>query len=81
MSILLIDTYGYMYRKISDYITKSMSLRQKIAKSLELDLFVPVLILVQAIPRVDALYNYTVKANEIGWYKTERTREVVAESI
>jgi cellulose synthase/poly-beta-1,6-N-acetylglucosamine synthase-like glycosyltransferase len=80
VSILFIDSYGYMYRKISSYIAKDMSLWQKTVASIKLGLFVPVLVLMKAIPRLDALYNYTVRANKVGWYKTERTREVVVEN-
>lgn len=76
MSILIMDSYGFIYRRISKYIDPNMKFKQKILQSLKLLSFFPALILVQATPRMAALWNY-VFSRETGWYKTERTKEGV----
>jgi cellulose synthase/poly-beta-1,6-N-acetylglucosamine synthase-like glycosyltransferase len=78
MSILIMDTYGFIYRRISNYINPNMTLKQKILQSLKLLSFFPALIFVQATPRMVALWNY-VFGRETGWYKTERTKEILQE--
>ncbi len=76
MSILIMDTYGFIYRRISDYIDPNMKLKQKVLQSLKLLSFFPILIFVQATPRMAALWNFLF-GRETGWYKTERTKEVI----
>ncbi len=76
MSIFIMDTYGFIYRRISNYIDPNMKLKQKVLQSLKLLSYFPVLIIVQATPRIIALWNY-VFGRETGWYKTERTKEAV----
>jgi cellulose synthase/poly-beta-1,6-N-acetylglucosamine synthase-like glycosyltransferase len=74
MSLLIMDTYGFVYRKLSTYIDPNMKFSQKIIQSLKLFSFFPIQIIVQAIPRILALWNYLF-GRETGWYKTERTKE------
>jgi cellulose synthase/poly-beta-1,6-N-acetylglucosamine synthase-like glycosyltransferase len=76
MSIFIMDTYGFIYRRISKYINPNMGLKQKVLQSLKLLSYFPVLIFVQATPRILALWNYLF-GRETGWYKTERTKEAV----
>lgn len=78
MSIFIMDTYGFIYRRISNYIDPNMKLKQKILQSLKLLSYFPALIFVQATPRIMALWNYAV-GKETGWYKTERTKEAIEE--
>jgi hypothetical protein len=78
MSIFIMDTYGFIYRRISKYIDPHMSLKQKVLQSLKLLSFFPVLIFVQATPRMAALWNYLF-GKDNGWYKTERTKEAAQE--
>jgi len=76
-SIFIWDTYGFVYRTIAVYIDPNMSLSHKIIQSVKMVLFLPVFIVVQAIPRVEALYNYIVHPKKSIWYKTERTAEKI----
>jgi len=76
-SIFIWDTYGFVYRTIAVYIDSDMTLTRKVAQSVKMVLFLPVFIVVQAIPRVEALYNYTVHPEKSIWYKTERTAEKI----
>ena len=78
MSLFIMDTYGFIYRKLSNFIDPDMKIKQKVLQSLKLFSFFPILIFVQAIPRMVALWNYLF-GRETGWYKTERTKEVVQE--
>lgn len=78
MSILIMDTYGFIYRRISNYIDPHMKRKQKILQSLKLLSYFPLLIVVQATPRMMALWNYAF-GKEMGWYKTERTKEAAQE--
>ena len=78
MSIFIMDTYGFIYRRIANYIDPNMTLKQKVLQSLKLLSFFPALIIVQATPRIQALWNYVFR-KETGWYKTERTKEAVQE--
>jgi cellulose synthase/poly-beta-1,6-N-acetylglucosamine synthase-like glycosyltransferase len=78
MSIFIMDTYGFIYRRISNYIDPNMKFKHKVLQSLKLLSYFPILIFVQATPRIIALWNY-IFGREIGWYKTERTKEVVQE--
>ena len=78
MSIFIMDTYGFIYRRISKYINPNMGFKQKVLQSLKLLSYFPVLIFVQATPRILAIWNYLF-AKETGWYKTERTKEAVQE--
>lgn len=78
MSIFIMDTYGFIYRRISNYIDPNMKFTQKVLQSLKLFSYFPILIFVQASPRIIALWNYLF-GRETGWYKTERTKEVVQE--
>ena len=76
MSLFIMDTYGFIYRKLSSFINPEMKLKQKIIQSLKLFSYFPILIFVQATPRLIALWNYLF-GREVGWYKTERTKEIV----
>jgi cellulose synthase/poly-beta-1,6-N-acetylglucosamine synthase-like glycosyltransferase len=79
MSIFIMDTYGFIYRRLSKYINPDMKLKQKVLQSLKLLSYFPILIFVQATPRMVALWNY-VFGRETGWYKTERTKETVQDN-
>lgn len=76
MSIFIMDTYGFIYRRISKYIDPNMGFKHKILQSLKLLSYFPVLIVVQATPRILAIWNYLF-GKDTGWYKTERTKEAV----
>jgi cellulose synthase/poly-beta-1,6-N-acetylglucosamine synthase-like glycosyltransferase len=78
MSIFIMDIYGLMYRRLSQYINPQMTFWQKVLQSLKLFSYFPILIFVQAIPRAIALWNYLFK-RETSWYKTERTKEAIAD--
>jgi cellulose synthase/poly-beta-1,6-N-acetylglucosamine synthase-like glycosyltransferase len=78
MSLLIMDTYGFIYRKLSNYIDPNMNFWQKSLQSLKLLSYFPILIFVQATPRVVALWNYLF-GRETVWYKTERTKEAFQE--
>ncbi|MDA8597075.1 DUF2334 domain-containing protein [Candidatus Pacebacteria bacterium] len=81
-SVFIWDTYGLVLRNIAPWIdTDATLLSEKIWYSLRLITLLPLLIVIQAIPRVEALFNYYVKGNQIGWYKTERTAEAVVTNI
>jgi len=79
MSIFIMDTYGFIYRRLSNYIDPNMKFQQKVLQSLKLLSYFPILIFVQATPRIAALWNFISK-RETGWYKTERTKEAVREN-
>jgi cellulose synthase/poly-beta-1,6-N-acetylglucosamine synthase-like glycosyltransferase len=79
MSLFIMDTYGFIYRKLSSFIDPNMKLKQKVLQSLKLLSYFPILIFVQATPRMIALWNYLF-GRETGWYKTERTKETVQEN-
>ena len=79
MSLLIMDTYGFIYRKLASYIDPKMKFSQKFIQSLKLFAYFPLLIFVQATPRIMAIWNF-VFAKETGWYKTERTKEAVQEN-
>jgi cellulose synthase/poly-beta-1,6-N-acetylglucosamine synthase-like glycosyltransferase len=76
-SIGIWDTYGFMYRSLKQYIDPEMSVRQQASKSIAHLLFMPVFIIIQAIPRFTALFSYLFNKNQNTWYKTERTVEAV----
>jgi cellulose synthase/poly-beta-1,6-N-acetylglucosamine synthase-like glycosyltransferase len=76
MSILIMDTYGFIYRRLAGYIDPNMKFTHKVLQSLKLFSFFPILIFVQATPRMAALWNFLF-GKEISWYKTQRTKEVV----
>ncbi len=79
-SILIWDTYGSIYRKLLPYINKKGTSELTIVKqSLLLFMYTPIMIFVQSIPRIVALYNYTFSFNAGIWYKTIRTKELIIE--
>jgi hypothetical protein len=69
-----------MYRKLADYIDPNMTLKQKTLQSLKLFSYFPMLVFVQAIPRVGAVINFLFSRDQ-GWYKTERTREATMDPL
>ena len=75
LSFFVWDAYGFVYRSISSYIDPNMRLNKKIFISIRLFLFLPIFMIVQAIPRVEAIYNSLFYPENISWYKTERTAE------
>ncbi len=75
-SIFILDMYGFMFRKLAQYISPDIGLRVKITQSVGLLLFTPFFIFIQAIPRIQAVYNIIIHPNRNTWYKTERTEEV-----
>lgn len=84
LSFLIWDIYGLTYRRIISYLPtmSTVPLNQKpspIKQSLKLFFFTPVMMVVQVVPRVSALYRLTFARSQTTWYKTERTREVVIE--
>jgi len=81
MSIFIMDLYGFTYRKLAGHINPNMSVWQKIKQTLILFAYFPVMVVVQAVPRLLALANFLFK-REVAWYKTERTKEtVIADQI
>lgn len=76
-SIFIWDTYGFVYRTISDQIDPQMTFMNKVIQSIKMVLFLPVFVIAQAVPRVEALYNFTVHPKKSVWYKTERTAETI----
>jgi len=70
------DLYGFMYRQIASSIDPDIQTKQKLVMSAKLFLFVPVFIIVQAIPRIEALYNHFFRHQQMEWYKTVRTKEI-----
>jgi len=73
---LLWDLYGFMYRQIAPSLEPAAKRKQQFLMSAKLFLFMPVLIFIQAIPRVEALYNHFIRRQQVEWYKTARTKEV-----
>ena len=76
-SVGIWDTYGFMYRSLKQYIDPEMPAKQRLSKSVSHLLFMPVFIIIQAIPRFTALFSYLFNRNQNTWYKTERTVEAV----
>ena len=76
MIIFIWDIYGFTYRTISGFIDPTPSMRNKIKLSIKLFFFTPILIIIQAIPRIEAIINFIFRPNQMEWYKTERTREL-----
>lgn len=75
-SFFVWDTYGFVYRMLAQYIDQNMSLKHKTLTSIKLFIFLPVFIVVQSIPRIEALYNILFHPERNTWYKTERTVEL-----
>ena len=75
VSIFIWDTYGFVFRTLKNYIDPSITAKSSLLVSLKHIVFLPVFIIVQAIPRVTALYKYWFDKNNNMWYKTERTAE------
>lgn len=74
-SIFVWDTYGFMFRKLAVYVNNDITLSEKMLNTVQLFLFLPVFIIVQSIPRIEAIYNSFFATKEVAWYKTERTSE------
>ncbi len=75
VSFFVWDTYGMVYRTLAGYIDQDMDTKQKLSMSVQLFAFLPVFIIVQFIPRVEAMYNALLYPEKTSWYKTERTAE------
>lgn len=76
-AIFIWDTYGLTYRNIKPYVNKKHSRWNTLLLSFRLMLFIPIFMIMQAIPRFEAFVNYFFKGNKVNsWYKTERTKEV-----
>ena len=80
MSFLIWDTYGFIYRSLSNYIDPNLKLRDNLLQSIKLFLFIPIFIIVQAIPRIEAIFNSIFRSSNQMWYKTERTAEIAMEA-
>jgi hypothetical protein len=64
-----------MFRKLAVYVNNDITLSEKMLNTVQLFLFLPVFIIVQSIPRIEAIYNSFFATKEVAWYKTERTSE------
>lgn len=71
------DTYGFMYRSLKLYIDPEMTMQKQIYRSGAHLLFLPIFIIIQAIPRFTALFSYIFNKQQNTWYKTERTVEAI----
>src|SRR5690606_15518506 len=72
------DMYGFTFRSIVHYTDVKPTAWNTFKISLQLFLAQPMLIVVQAIPRFQALKNIIFRSN-VGWYKTERTKEEITQ--
>ncbi len=68
------DAYGYTFRKLVKHSDVQPRLHTKLIMSVRLLLFMPLLVIIQAIPRLKALSNVIFR-RQVAWYKTERTKE------
>ncbi len=75
ISILIWEIYGHMYRRLIPYMVVK---KGRITRSIKLFMFLPIFMVIQAIPRIEALKNYFFN-KKLDWYKTERTKELVTE--
>ena len=75
MSVFIWDTYGFVYRSLRKYIEPEAPQWIVFGRTVALFCFLPPFIIIQAIPRVSALYKHFFARGQEGWYKTERTVE------
>ena len=78
MSILILDLYGYMYRRLVLYMPEKPSLLFRIKMCSKLFIFMPLFMFIQAVPRMQSIFNYLFTKQQ-EWYKTERTKELITE--
>lgn len=78
-SVLIWDVYGLVYRRVVPYTATGKTKIERFWYSLRFFLFTPMFIIIQAIPRVQAMWNYFVRPHKNTWYKTLRTKERVTE--
>lgn len=73
-AVVMWDVYGQTYRRLAYYSNAPKSRRFHLKMSAKLFVLMPLFILVQAIPRIDALVA-ALRHETIVWQKTERTAE------
>ena len=74
-AIFIMDLYGYLFRKLAPYIDPEMNITTQVRYSVKLFFFTPLLMFIQAVPRIQALASF-FSGKQAAWYKTERTKEV-----
>lgn len=78
-SILILDIYGLIYRRVVYYTSAKTSRYKRTVRSIQFFIFTPIFMLIQLMPRFYAIWNYVFKRDRQSWYKTQRTKEVVME--
>ena len=76
LTLLMLDSYGHVYRALLPSIDKKVTRRQILLTSVKLFTFSPFMILIQAWPRLVAIFKHFFRKRDTTWYKTERSREV-----
>lgn len=71
---LMWDVYGQTYRRLLPYSDMRHGRLRQLFTSFKLFIFMPAFMIIQAIPRFDALYRYATGKNT-EWAKTQRTAE------
>lgn len=66
--------YAQTYRRIAEYSDLPSKGPASTRLVLKLFVFMPIFMIIQIIPRIDALYNYVTR-KKVAWAKTERTAE------
>lgn len=78
-SILILEIYGLIYRRVAYYTSAKTNMYTRTARSIQFFIFTPIFMLIQLMPRFYAIWNYVFKRDRQSWYKTQRTKEVVME--
>lgn len=84
-SVFIWDYYGFTYRvlyKLGYVGRTNRAWRDRLSvviRSIQLVVFMPFFMFVQAAPRFSAAYKYLTGSYSGSWYKTKRTAEVVVE--
>jgi len=74
LSIIILDFYGLIFRKLANYIDPQMDNSHKIVQSFKFVCYMPLFVFVQSIPKITAVLKHIGKSNDT-WYKTERSKE------
>ncbi len=74
MAILMFNLYALTYWALRKYIPRQINTMASVTQYLKLFLFFPVFMVIQCVPRVEGLFNFT-RRHHVTWYKTERTQE------
>lgn len=72
--VFIWDAYGQTYWRMVAYADKPGHIFARLWMRCKLFVFMPAFIVIQAIPRIDALYKFLTR-KKIVWAKTERTAE------